>query len=86
MVFADKVELQNDRRSLYTLEPFPWNKFPSLSPTIEISARANGRPRSRLRMLDGSARPPIDTSGSFPAHVSAESPLNTSPNPSEVIS
>ena len=33
-----------------------------------------------------SARPPIDTSGNFPAHVSAESPSNISPNPSEVIS
>ena len=32
--------------------------------------------------------PPIDTSGNFPAaaHVSAESPSNISPNPSEVIS
>jgi hypothetical protein len=33
-----------------------------------------------------SARPPIDTSRNFPPHVSAESPLNTSPNPSKVIS
>ena len=33
-----------------------------------------------------SARPPIDTSGNFPAHVSAESPSNISPNPLEVIS
>ena len=33
-----------------------------------------------------SAQPPIGTSGIFPAHVSAESPLNISPNPSEVIS
>ena len=32
-----------------------------------------------------SARPPIDTSGNFPAHVSAESHSNISPNPSEVI-
>jgi hypothetical protein len=40
----------------------------------------------RLRMLDVSARPPIDTSGNFPAHMSAESPLNISPNLSEVIS
>ena len=28
-----------------------------------------------------SARPPIDTSGNFPAHMSAESPWNISPNP-----
>jgi hypothetical protein len=33
-----------------------------------------------------SARPPINTSGNFPACVSAESPSNISPNPSEVIS
>ena len=33
-----------------------------------------------------SARPPIDVSWNFLAHVSAESPLNISSNPSEVIS
>ena len=33
-----------------------------------------------------SARPPIDMSGNVPAHLSAESPSNFSPNPSEVIS
>ena len=33
-----------------------------------------------------SAQPPIDTSGIFTADVSAESPSNISPNPSEVIS
>ena len=33
-----------------------------------------------------SARPPIDISEKFPANVSAESPWNISPNPSEVIS
>ena len=33
-----------------------------------------------------SARPSIDTSGNFPAHMSAESPSNISPNPLEVIS
>ena len=33
-----------------------------------------------------SARTPIDTSGNFQAHVSAELPSNISPNPSEVIS
>ena len=33
-----------------------------------------------------SARTPIDTSGNFPAYVSAESPSNISPNLSEVIS
>ena len=39
-----------------------------------------------LRTLDGSTRPPIDRSGNFAAHMSAESPSNISPNPSEVIS
>ena len=33
-----------------------------------------------------SAQTPIDTSGNFPARVSAESPSNISHNPSEVIS
>ena len=33
-----------------------------------------------------SARPHIDTSGNIPAHVSAESHSNISPNPSEVKS
>jgi hypothetical protein len=33
-----------------------------------------------------SAQPPIDTSGNFPAHVSAESPSDISPNPLQVIS
>ena len=33
-----------------------------------------------------SAQPPIDVSGNFSAHVSAESSLNISPDPSEVIS
>ena len=33
-----------------------------------------------------SAQPPIDLSEEFPPHVSAESPLNISTNPSEVIS
>ena len=33
-----------------------------------------------------SAQPPIDMSGNLLAHMSAESPSNISPNPSEVIS
>ena len=33
-----------------------------------------------------SAQSPIDTSGNFPARMSAESPSNISPNPSGVIS
>ena len=66
-----------------------WMKLDLLTSSIiyyKISARADGGPRSRLRTLDVSSRPPIDTSGNFPAHVSAESPLNISPNLSEVIS
>jgi hypothetical protein len=59
-----------------------------LFPTVVTvnSARAEGVLAPRLLTLDGSAHPPTDTSGNFPAHMSAESPLNTSPNPSEVIS
>ena len=33
-----------------------------------------------------SAQPPIGTRGNFPARMSAESPSNISPDPSEVIS
>jgi hypothetical protein len=33
-----------------------------------------------------SAQPTINVSVNFPAHMSAESPLNIFPNPSEVIS
>ena len=33
-----------------------------------------------------SAQPPIDVSGNFPVHVSAELPSKIFPNPSEVIS
>ena len=33
-----------------------------------------------------SAQPPIDVSGNFSPHVSAELPSNIFPNPSEVIS
>ena len=39
----------------------------------------------RLRMLDGVARPPLDMSGNFSVHVSAKSPSNIYPNPSEDI-
>ena len=48
------------------------------------SASADGGPRSPH--AGHSAQPPIGTSGNFPARVSAESPSNISPNPSEVIS
>ena len=41
----------------------------------------------RLHTLDLwlDARPPISMSGNFLVHMSAESPSNISPNPSEVI-
>ena len=40
----------------------------------EISADADGGPRSRVRTAGHSAQPPIDVSGNFSAHVSAEQP------------
>ena len=51
----------------------------SLSPVHRVLAPGSAHARP-------STRPPIDTSGNFPAHMSAESPSNISPNPSEVIS
>ena len=50
------------------------------------SAHADGGPRSPSAHPGPFARPPISMSGNFLAHVSAESPSNISPNPSEVIS
>ena len=50
------------------------------------SAYADGGPRSPSAHAGPFARPPISISGNFLAHVSAESPSNISPNPSEVIS
>ena len=38
----------------------------------QISADADGGPRSRVRTAGHSAQPPIDVSGNFSAHVSAE--------------
>ena len=52
-------------------------KFPKALMGVLAPGFAHARP---------SARPPIDTSRNFPAHMSAESPSNISPNPSEVIS
>ena len=50
--------------------------------SLEIfSVRADGGPRSPSAYTWPFARPPIDTSRNFPAHVSAESPLNTYPQP-----
>ena len=39
---------------------------------LKISADADGGPRSRVRTAGHSAQPPIDISGNFSAHVSAE--------------
>ena len=52
-------------------------KFPLAPMGVLAPGSAHARP---------SALPPIDTSGNFPAHVSAKSPSNISPNLSEVIS
>jgi hypothetical protein len=57
--------------------PMRTDKFPLAPMGVPTPGSAHARP---------SARPPIDTSGNFPPHVSAESPSNISPNPSEVIS
>ena len=54
-----------------------YNEFPLTPMGVLTPGSAHARP---------SARPPINTSGNFPAHVSADSPSNISPNPSEVIS
>ena len=51
-----------------------------------ISAHADGGPHSLSAHAGPFARPPISMRGNFLAHVSAESPSNISPNPSEVIS
>ena len=45
--------------------------------SFKISAHADG---------GASAKPPIDMSGDFPPHVSADSPSNFSPNCLEIIS
>ena len=50
------------------------------------SASADGGPRSRVCARETLCSAPIDASGNFLAHMSAESPSNISPNPSEVIS
>ena len=52
----------------------------------KISASADGGPRSRSAHARPFARPPIDTSGNFPAQMSAESSSNISPKPLEIIS
>ena len=52
----------------------------------KISAHADGCPRSRVCARKTLRSALIDTSGNFPAHMSAESPSNISPNPLEVIS
>ena len=53
---------------------------------VANSASAEGVLATGSAHARPSARPPIDTSGNFPAHVSPESPSNISPNSLEVIS
>ena len=52
----------------------------------ENYASADGGHRSRVCARETLRSAPIKTSRNFPAHMSAESPSNISPNPSEVIS
>ena len=52
----------------------------------EMSASAFGGLANGSAHASPSAGPPIDTKGNFPVSVSAESPSNISPNPSEGIS
>ena len=59
------------------LFPLTYTKFLLASMGVLAPGPAHTRP---------SSRPPMDTSGNVLAHVSAESPSNISPNPSEVIS
>ena len=47
---------------------------------IYISTRADGGPRFRVYARETLRSAPIDVSGNFPAHMSAESPSNISPN------
>jgi hypothetical protein len=56
--------------SLYTL-----GEYYFVFPLVPMGVLA-----PRLHMLDGSARPLIDTRRNFLAHMSVESPLNISPN------
>ena len=52
----------------------------------KISARANVGPCCRVCARETLRSAPINMSEHFPAHLSAESPSNISPNPLEVIS
>ena len=73
--------------TLYSLETFGTLK---LSNPERFRVRIPLAPMEVLAPVSAhaelSAQPPIGTSGIFPARVSAESPSNISPNPSEVIS
>ena len=61
-------------------------QFQDDSETPEISVHAEGDPCSRVCEVKTLHSAPINMSGNFPVHMSAESPSNFSPNPSEVIS
>ena len=60
---VDKNTRQNSILSIIIMNTFKYYK---------ISADADGGPRSRVRTAGHSAQPPIDVSGNFSAHVSAE--------------
>jgi hypothetical protein len=64
-------------KGIFVKPPFKNTKFPLTPMGVLALGSAHARP---------SAQPPINVSGNFPPHVSAESPSNISPNPSEVIS
>jgi hypothetical protein len=81
-------------------QPSQTRQWPEQSPTIMVrvakkqrekkkkkkSASADGGPRSLVYARETLCSAPIDTSGNCQAYVSAESPSNISPNPSDVIS
>jgi hypothetical protein len=73
--------------TLFQARVGPQKGFPDLCilDLIKYPFALTGVLAPRLRTIDVSARPHIDKSVNFLAHVSAESPLNISPNLSEVI-
>ena len=74
VILSDSALSMNMKRTILTQECL---RIPLAPMGVLAPGSAHARP---------SARPPMDTCGNFPAHVSAESPSNISPNPSEVIS
>ena len=82
VIFSDQVNKLPLIHILWNISQFPFlgydlYEFPLAPMGVLAPGSAHARP---------SAQPPINMSGYFPAHVSAESPLKISPNLSEVIS